>query len=128
MKYYISCAEADHGRIKQIDEVLSLKGHTCVCEWWLNSTVTDREDFEIAFNRVQAVENSELFLCILPTTRSTAIEFGTALANRYGKRIILWSEQKEAFESEYVNTYFMHPSVSRMSCSFAELIDYLKKL
>ena len=128
MKYYISCAETDHGRIKQICDVLTSKGHTCVYEWWSDDTRSGKEDFEIAFNRVQAVENSELFLCLLPTTRTTAIEFGTALANRCGKRIILWSDQSELFEQRYVNTYFMHPSVTRMACSFNELAEYLKTL
>lgn len=97
-------------------------------DWWNRSTSKGREDFEIAFNRVQAIENSELFILLMPTTRNTAIEMGIALASRYGKRIILWSATGNEFEPEYAGLYCMHPSVTRMGCSFAELIDYLKTL
>lgn len=128
MKYYISCSEADHGKINNTDELLNGIGHTCMLRWWRSDENKNKESFEIAFNRVQAIENSDLFICLLPTTRRTAIEMGIALASRYGKRIILWSATGNEFLPEYAGTYCMHPSVTRMSGEFGELLAYLKTL
>ncbi len=128
MKYYISCAAADHGKIKALHTELDRIGHTCIYDWQDDTAVRGKEDFEIAFNRVQAIESAELFLCLLPATRNTAIEFGIAIASRYGKRIILWSPTGTEFDSRYANTYFKHPSVSTVTCSFQELLEYVNTL
>ena len=126
MKYYISCAADDHGRIKKIGETLIVKGHTSVYDRL--SDGKGKESFELAFDRVQAIENSELFLCLLPFTHTTSVEFGTALASRCGKRIILWSDKPDFFEAEYANTYSMHPSVTRLVCPFNELLTKLSEI
>lgn len=128
MKYYISCAEQNHGRLKAIDDVLTQKGHECVFRWWDKWIFDKKEQFEIAFGSVQAIEGADLFLCLLPATRNSAIELGIALSSRCGKRIIIWSENGAEFDAEFANVYFMHPSVTRITGSLSELTEYLKNL
>ena len=118
----------NHGRLKTINEVLTQKGHECVFRWWDKSLFAKKEKFEIAFSAAQAIESADLFLCLLPAARNSAIEFGIALSSRCGKRIIVWSEKPSVFDDEYVNTYLLHPSVTRLSGSLAELTEYLKNL
>lgn len=128
MKYYISCAQTDHGKIRALHSELEKIGHICVYKWWDSNITKRKESFEVSFERVQAIENTELFICLMPLTRNTSIELGISLASRYGKRIILWSLDDAAFAPIYSNLFFDHPSVSRMSCSFQELIQYVKTL
>lgn len=128
MKYFISCSTADHGKIKALDDLLTGIGHSCMLRWWDTAYGKGEEAFELAFKRTQAAENSELFICLLPLTQTASIELGTALASRYGKRIILWSATGREFDPEYAGVFFMHPSVTRLGCSFPELLDYLKTL
>lgn len=127
MKYYIGCAQANHGKVAALHTKLDSIGHTCIYDWW-NDKDADKESFEASFNRVQALEGAELFICLLPLTRNTAIEFGISLASRYGKRIILWSASASDFDSEYANINFYHPSVTQMVCSFEKLLEYVATL
>ena len=128
MKYYISCVTFDHGKINTLKSELDKIGHVCIYEWRNEKTNKKHETLELAFKRTQAIETAELYLCILPMTHTSAIEFGVALASRCGKRVIVWSQSQELFDDKYVNMYFKHPSVTTLCCPFNDLIEYLKKL
>lgn len=128
MKYYISSVRNDHNNIKLISNELNRIGHICIYNWWDTDKNNKRDNYEIAFNKVQAIEATELYICLMPFSRNTATEFGLALGSRCGKRIIIWSNNPNDFDNDFMNTYMMHPSVSLMSCSMNKFLEYLKTL
>ncbi len=132
MRYYISSAISNHGRVKTLSDELDKLGHVCAHNNLDKSDVRTKSESDIteaAFNIVQSVRDTELFLFITPAVRSTYVELGLALSSRYGKRIIVWSETGREFEPGLdACLFYFHPSVIRLKCSFSELIDYIKTI
>ena len=132
MRYYISAARSNHGRARALSEELNLLGHVCAHNWLYEDDALQKSEENItesAFNLVQSIRDTELFILITPFVRSTYTELGLALSSRYGKRIVVWSETGREFEPGIdACTFFFHPSVIRLTGSFKDLVEYIKTI
>lgn len=129
MRFFIASNTANKGRVIMIAKIMEKFGH-------VNAATEFDEDYrdsdgalsQNSYSAVQAIRDAEFFMLMLPGSRDAQTELGIALSSRYGKRIMIWSESESDFERDTASIYYYHPSVSRMVCSFPELIQFIRDL
>ncbi len=129
MRFYIATGLENVERAKELSAVLSRNGHELTYDWTAHGDVRSMgkdKMAEVAFSEVRAVRDAELVVALLPGGFGTHTEIGVAIASRSNKRILIWSETGEAFRDPKQScTFYFHPAVERIVCSFEELIEKL---
>lgn len=129
MRFYIATALKNAERVKRVAETMIRNGHEQVYDWTEHGDIRHEGKermCEVAFNEIRAVRDAELVLVLLPGGFGTHTELGAAIASRSNKRIILWSETGDEFNSDG-NTvgFYFHSAIERVVCEFDKLLEIL---
>lgn len=131
MRFYIATGLSNTANARTLAAVLRARGHEQAYDWTTHGDIRREGDArmsEVAFNELRAVRDAELVVVLLPGGRGTHTELGGAIATRSNKRILLWSATGDEFLfNENTCTFYFHPCVERVVCSFEELMDRLDK-
>lgn len=129
MRFYVATGLENVERAKKAVVVLARNGHELTYDWTSHGDIrylgADKMS-DVAFSEVRAVRDAELVVVLLPGGKGTHTELGVSIASRSNKRILLWSETGEEFNNSEMNcTFYFHPAVERIVCSFEELLSVL---
>ncbi len=129
MRFYIATGLANYNRASKLGDVLRARGHEQTYDWTTHGDIRrdgEHRMSEVAFNELRAVRDAELVIVLLPGGHGTHTELGVSIATRSNKRILIWSETGNEFmPDERTCTFYFHPCVERIVCSFDELIEWL---
>ncbi len=132
MRFYVASGLENLVRVKRALEKIRSLGHDVSYDWTQHGDVrtkgTDALN-AVAGSETFAVMDSDRVLILLPGGKGTHTELGIALASRANKRIILWSETGEEFESNK-NTcaFYHHSAVEKLRCGFEELLSFIETI
>ena len=129
MRFYIATGLENMERAKKVAEILKRNGHEQTYDWTQHGDIRRQGEAkmnEVALNEIHAVKDAELFIALLPGGNGTHTELGAAIASRGNKRVILWSETGNEFKfDERSCTFYFHPAIERLVCSFERLLEIL---
>ena len=132
MRFYITNGHDNQSRINKVVDILEAKGHMRTFAWSDHEDVLHGDETSmnaVAMNEVNAIRDSELVICMLPNKKSAHVALGIALATRTNKRIFVWSETGDEFQSgDNAFIFYFHPSIERIEGPFAELCQIIENI
>lgn len=129
MRFYVASGLGNSARARALIERLVAKGHTCTYDWTLHGDVRaegHERMRDVSERELAGVTGAELFIALLPGGCGTHTELGMALASRGNKRIVLYSETPELFNSSLQTCAFYHNgSAERVVGTVEELLAHI---
>lgn len=102
--------------------MLKDKGFIQTYDWTLNERAASYEALEkIGQEELAAVIDCDLIIVILPAGKGSHIELGIALG--VGKKIFLYSPNKEVNNLDATSTFYHLPQVKKCYGEFEDLMD-----
>ena len=133
MTYYVASGVENAARVNEAAARLNALGHTRTYDWTRHGSVAaapPKKKEQVALSEARAVAEAELVLLLLPGGRGTHAELGLAIATAAQKRrILVFSESSAPFAgADGFCVFYHHPAVTRVVCSFEELLARLPSL
>lgn len=120
--FYIASSFKNKNEVRNISKLLIDKGYIHTYDWTLNNRATSLQALEkIGKEELAAVKNSDFIIVILPAGKGSHIELGIAIG--LGKKIFLYSPNKEVNNLEATSTFYHLPEVNKCYGEVEDLIE-----
>lgn len=121
-KFYIASSFKNINEVRYVSKMLKDKGFIQTYDWTLNERAASYEALEkIGQEELAAVIDCDLINVILPAGKGSHIELGIALG--IGKKIFLYSPNKEVNNLDATSTFYHLPQVKKCYGEFEDLMD-----
>ncbi|HJF33878.1 MAG TPA: nucleoside 2-deoxyribosyltransferase [Sporosarcina psychrophila] len=124
MKFYIASSFKNIDKVRYVSKRLKNKGFIHTYDWTVNENVTTLEELKaIGQKEKKAVIEADFVVVLLPAGKGSHIELGIALGN--GKKIYLYSQNKEIDNIETTSTFYHLPEIEKCFGSTDDLVDII---
>ncbi|MEK3981667.1 nucleoside 2-deoxyribosyltransferase [Psychrobacillus sp. FSL K6-2836] len=124
MKFYIASSFKNIDMVRNVSEKLKNKGYILVYDWTVNENVTTLEELRVIGEKEKtAVIEADVVVVLLPAGKGSHIELGIAIGN--GKKIYLYSPNKEIDNIETTSTFYHLPEIEKCFGTLDELVEII---
>lgn len=124
MKFYIASSFKNIDMVRNVSEKLKKKGYILVYDWTVNENVTTLEELRVIGEKEKtAVIEADVVVVLLPAGKGSHIELGIAIGN--GKKIYLYSPNKEIDNIETTSTFYHLPEIKKCFGTLDELVEII---
>lgn len=124
MKFYIASSFKNIDMVRNVSEKLKNKGYIHIYDWTVNENVTTLEELRVIGEKEKtAVIEADVVVVLLPAGKGSHIELGIAIGN--GKKIYLYSPNKEIDNIETTSTFYHLPEIEKCFGTLDELVEII---
>lgn len=124
MKFYIASGFKNIGMVRNVSEKLKNRGYIHTYDWTENENVTTLEELKVIGEKEKtAVIEADFIVVLLPAGKGSHIELGIAIGN--GKKIYLYSPNKEIDKMETTSTFYHLPEIEKCIGTLDELVEVI---
>ena len=121
-KFYIASSLKNIDQVRNVSNRLKDKGFIHTYDWTVNEKITTLEELKaIGQKEKNAILEADFVVVLLPAGKGSHIELGIAIGN--GKRVYLYSPNKEVDNIETTSTFYHLSEVEKCFGTIDKLID-----
>lgn len=110
MRFYVASSFENQNMVRYVSQKLTLEGFTLTYDWTMNQRAVEPNTLHaIGEQEKNAVQNSDIFILLLPAGKSSHVELGIALG--LGKLVYIYSPEK--IDLETASTFYYVNGVNR---------------
>ena len=122
MRFYIASNFENKDMVRHVSQKLILGGFTHTYDWTMNQRAVEPNTLHaIGEQEKNAVQNSDIFILLLPAGKSSHVELGIALG--LGKLVYIYSP--EAIDPTSASTFYYVDGVTRISGDIDHFISMI---
>ena len=126
MKFYIASSLKNIDQVRDVSKRLKNKGFIHTYDWTVNENVTTLEELRVIGEKEKnAIIEADVVVVLLPAGKGSHIELGIAIGN--GKKIYLYSPNKEIDNIETTSTFYHLPEIEKCIGTIDELVEIIDK-
>ncbi|MFB7140181.1 nucleoside 2-deoxyribosyltransferase [Gottfriedia sp. NPDC056225] len=125
MKFYIASSLKNIELVRYVSKILIEKGFINTYDWTTNENVATLEELKvIGQEEKEAVIKADFVVVLFPAGKGSHIELGIALGS--GKKVYLYSPNKEVDNFETTSTFYHLPEVEKYFGTIEDLVESIE--